>query len=405
MTQTPQQYAGALAFYRDQGYEAPILSQFDQEYSPEAVARANKIAIGPVEAAKLVNQLPEQEKYVKDYLAGGNPTKQPLPDTPENRNAARAAYQAIKPIIGTNLQITAGGLAPNAATPPKTPNATSQTAPGGWVTSAGKTLNDVPSNIRGEVQQVLEYRRSDPSITQRGVVAQAINQWVADLDPQHDATTFPAKNKILSETTKSMAEGQLGSLNTALGHLNELYTAAQELSKSGVPFTASNFPLLHSLANKVGAAIGNDAGSTYTAILHRVGPEMTAAYVKGGGGEGERGANEKDFDLSKGQQQIISNIAESAALINSKLAPTRQNWNQTFQPYRDADKFDNRFLTPDAKEILSRIGGQAPTMKGAGPAKGFTRIQASDGNQHDIPNANLERARMRDKGLTVIQAN
>jgi len=247
----------------------------------------------------------------------------------------------------------AGGVAPPAAggAPPNTAN-----APGGWTTPEGKTLNDVPTAIRDEVRQVLEYRRADPSITQRGFVGQAINAWVAKMDPQHDSSTFPAKNKILTDYVKSMDSGSLGATNTALGHLQELNEASKALDQN-------NVPLIHSIASRLGIAAGGDAGTTYNLILNKVGPELTKAYLKSGGTVGERGSNEDDFALSKGAKQIRSNIAEATQLLNSKIEPLKQNWQDTFRPYRAQDEFDNRWLTPRAKQVIADLASQAPTQK------------------------------------------
>lgn len=292
-------------------------------------------------------------------------------------------YQAIKPSIQNYFQ-QGGPLAPgNAPTPggappaqaaaltPEQTAAKAQTAPGGFVGPKGETLDSVPRAIRGEVKQVLEYRRADPSITARGAVAQPINAWVSILDDKHDATTYGNRNKTLTDFEKDASTGELGAVNTALGHLGELHTAAQALQ-------GGDLPILHSIAGKLGLATGDDAASTYQSILHRVGPEMTKAYLKSGGTEGERGANEADFDIGKGQKQILSNIAESAQLLNSKLASKKQAWENGFKPYRDQDSFENRFLTPDAKKTLANLSAQAPTNK-AGAGGGQFSIKAPNG--------------------------
>jgi hypothetical protein len=327
-------------------------------------------------------------------------------------NKGYERYKQLVPIYNIQNQINPGGLGPTGPTPPAT-GPTPPNLPGGPGAAQGKGtgaapqvppvlteqqnpasrwpgLERVPGNIRGEVQQVLDYRRADPSITQRGVVGQLINQWVANLDPTHDALTFPQRGKTLSDFQKDASTGELGAVNTALGHLGELYTAAKELGKN-LPFTESNFPLLHSLANKVGIATGDDAASTYQSILHRVGPEMTKAYLKSGGTKDERGSNEDDFDISKGQQQIISNIAESAQLLNSKLASKKQAWETGFNPTQDKDQFEKRFLTSDAKNTLGALSSLAPTNKanqgggavGGRPAEAtHTGISSKDGKKY-----------------------
>ena len=326
-----------------------------------------------------------ESKYVN--IQAKKSSGQPLSADEANFVKGYEKYQAIKPSIANYFQ-QGGPLAPgNAPTPagaapasgaPLTPEQTAtkaQTAPGGWVGPKGETLASVPAAIRGEVQQVLEYRRPDPSITARGAVAQPINAWVSMLDPHHnEGITFQQRNKTLSDFQKDAAGGELGAVNTALGHLGELHTAAQALQ-------GGDIPLLHSIANKLGVATGGDAATTYQGILHRVGPEMTKAYLKSGGTEGERGANEADFDISKGQKQILSNIAESAQLLNSKLASKKQAWESGYAPYRDQDSFENRFLTPDAKNTLKTLSSEAPTNRGSG---GQFSIKAPNGKTYSF---------------------
>lgn len=335
-----------------------LVNQIPENYSPEAVEQVRQMGISP---EKMLTGVPVEKLELADFMR--NPPKG-FKATPVDF----LRYQkTVAPAFNINMQATGGGLGPtgggNAPNSQQTPgNGTPSApanAPGGWVSSSGKTLNNVPPAIRGEVQQVLEYRRADPSITQRGLVGQAINSWVADLDPTHDSTTFGGRNKALTEYEKSMSSGQLGAINTAIGHLGELNTAAKAVEQNDVP-------LLNSIANRLGLAAGSDAQSTYTGILHRVGPELTSAYVKGGGGQAERGANEADFDISKGAKQIQSNIAESAMLLNSKISPLRQNWQDTFRPVRDRDQFDNRWMTPAAKQTLQEVQANAPTNKKAG---------------------------------------
>lgn len=234
---------------------------------------------------------------------------------------------------------------------------------GGAGNGAPPTIESVPASIRGTVQQILQYRGPMPPSGRNNPNNQAIRYWVNQLDPTYDESSFPARNKILQSYTSGAESKSINAINTALGHLGELGEAAKALDQN-------DLPLLHSIASKVGAALGSDAPTTYQGILHRVSPEMTAAYVAGGGGEHERGANEGDFALSLGGKQITSNVAESAKLLRSKIGAQEQQWNTTFKPPKDEDKFENRFITPAAKATLDEFSAKAPTSKGnAGPSK------------------------------------
>lgn len=271
------------------------------------------------------------------------------PTTPEDAAFAKAyeKQKELNTVTRFQLQNGGGGLIPQ----------------GGAGNGAPPTIDGVPGSIRGTVKQILDYRGPMPSSGRNNPTNTAIRYWVNQLDPTYDESSFPARNKILNSYTSGPESKSINAINTALGHLGELGEAAKALDQNDVP-------LLHSIASKLGSATGGSAATVYQGILHRVGPEMTAAYVQGGGGEGERGANQSDFDISKGAKQITDNIAESAKLLRSKIGAQEKQWDTTFKPTKDEDKFENRFITPAAKATLDEYSAKAPTSKSsAAPSK------------------------------------
>jgi hypothetical protein len=347
-----------------------VASLIPEQFSPQAAEQVRQLGVSPDKLANQAVDKLELASFEKNPPKGYPPT--PIGflqfKSDQSANAQVRAMQNLMGGAGGGAPLPpspgGGGAAPAAPAGPTNapgtlaPPAPTANAPGGWVSSTnGRTLNAVNPMMRARLQSILEYRAPDPPPGARGPIPQALAGLVAEFDPQHDATTFPVRNKTVTDFTKDASTGEIGAINTALGHLGELYKASQALSQN-------NIPILHQLASKYGLATGDDAASTYQSILHRVGPEMTKAYLKSGGTEGERGANESDFDINKGATQIVSNIAESAQLLNSKLASKRQSWDTGFKPYRDADQFDNRFLTPDAKNTLNSLSALAPTNRG-----------------------------------------
>jgi hypothetical protein len=368
-----------------------------EEYSPQGAESVRQLGIAPKDLADMAPTKLELQSFLQHPPPGYKPT--PLEFMRYEKSITPAIQQYYAQGGGMGVPGTPGGG--GGPTPPALaggPNAPAQATPAAGATPApqGFTINNVPPQIRSQVQEVLDYRGKIPPANSRNAQSNAIRQWVTQLKPDYDETVFPERNKIVQQYAKDASSGDLGSINTALGHLNELNEAAKALSSNDVPF-------LHSLAARYNLATGGDAASTYQMILHRVGPEMTSAYVKGGGGEGERGANQGDFDIGKGAKQIQSNIAESAQLLNSKLDSKRTDWNNTFHPTSDADNFDNRFITPSARNVLNTLSSQAPTNRVKAPAQGMTRIRASDGSLHDVPTGNLAAARKIDSGLQVVQ--
>jgi hypothetical protein len=344
-TGNPDQIRGALKIFEKslQGQK----EQFDQAQKVGEAERANwkeipgtnqfyNVKTQELRTPDGLKMTPQQAEAQYIALAQKKASGQSLSKDEQASMSGFEQYKKIIPAYQINNQFTGGGFGPNVG--------------GGAGSGAGgaKTVNDVPANLRGQVQQILDYRGSMPPMGRNNPVNNAIRQWVTTLDPTYDETTFPARNKILNSYTSGPESKSINAINTALGHLGELKDAADAVSQN-------NIPLLHSLASKVGAAVGQDATSTYKLILHRVSPELTAAYVQGGGGEGERGANEGDFDLSKGASQINSNLSESAKLLRSKISSQENQWNTTFKPTQEKDKFENRFITPQAKATLDKL--------------------------------------------------
>src|SRR5205823_2580723 len=138
----------------------------------------------------------------------------------------------------------------------------------------------------------------------------AISYWVNALDPQHDETNFPARNKLMTAFTSGKESQQINAINTAMGHVGVLGDAVDALNNGDVK-------VLNKIANGLGVQTGSTPVTTFNTIVHRVGPELASAYIAGGGGEHERGTTGADFDPNLGAGQLKSNVAITAKLLRS----------------------------------------------------------------------------------------
>jgi hypothetical protein len=288
----------------------------------------------------------------------------------------------------TNVQATYNPLIPGAA---------GSQNPGGAgpATEAPKAIGSVPATLRPTVQAIIDYRDKLPPQGRSNPQNQAIRYWVNELDPQHDETEYPARNKLMSSMVGGPLGKQLNATNTALGHIGVLNDAVDALNNG-------NVRVLNSIANRFGLETGQTAAATFKTIVHRVGPELASAYIEGGGGEKERGTTEADFDANLPPQTIKQNAAVTAQLLRSKIGATENQYKQAMK----RDDFQQRFLTPEAQRTLQTFQGQG-VQRGGGQGTaskataGYTRIKASDGSLHDIPNDKLDAAKQRDPGLQV----
>lgn len=262
-------------------------------------------------------------------------------------------YKTLVPAFNINQQLSGGGLIPPGG-------------PGGAANGVPPTIESVPASISPRVKAILDYRAPLPPAGRSNPVNNAINYWVNALDPQHDETNFPARNKLMTAFTSGNESRQINAINTAMGHIGVLGNAIDALNNGDVK-------LLNKVANGIGAQIGATPKTTFETIVHRVGPELAAAYIQGGGGEGERGTTADDFSPSMAPEQLKSNVGITARLLRSKIGALENQYRQTM----GRDDFQQRFITPEAQNSLNIWGNMAAATK---MYLGHTYEQQSDGS-------------------------
>src|SRR5262249_38388928 len=134
-------------------------------------------------------------------------------------------------------------------------------------------------------QAIVEGRQSAPSgFALSTPYWQRVMGGVAQLDPQWSEQ----RAQLRKDFTVGKHSTEINDINTAMGHVGVLGDAIDALNNN-------NVRVLNSIANRLGLETGSDAITTFKTIVHRVGPELTKAYLGAGGSAGERGADEKDF--------------------------------------------------------------------------------------------------------------
>jgi hypothetical protein len=164
------------------------------------------------------------------------------------------------------------------------------------------------------------------------------------IDPSFNAANYDIRKQMMTKYTSGSEANQINAINTALGHVGVLNDAVDALNNGRIPF-------LNSLANRLGVAVGKDPVTTFKTIVHRVGPELTTAYVQGGGGEGERGTTAADFSENLAPQQLKSNASITATLLRSKIDSLENQYKNTM----GRQDFQQRFISPAASASMQRL--------------------------------------------------
>ena len=275
--------------------------------------------------------------------------------------------------------IPQAGAVPPAAAVPGAPGAGAPAAAAPAAARPAAAGAASPANTKDSIVDMIGQYKLNPTVIQRMTTKHPeILAAVGQKYPDFDQTTYNAKNKLITGFTSGPQSKEINAINTVAGHLDELDQAVDALNNTRVP-------VLNALANKLGVAIGDTPQTTFRTIVHRVGPEITGAYVAGGGGETERLADAADFSENNAPDQLHKNVGETVKLLRSKIGALENQYQNTV----GRQDFQQRFITPSAQAAFTRLagtqGGGANQSGGrqGGPPPGATHIvPGRDGKNH-----------------------
>lgn len=222
--------------------------------------------------------------------------------------------------------------------------------------SAGSGNTPLNKAQQATATAILEGRMTPPSsFALKTPYWQNIMGNVFEQDPQFSEQ----RAQLRKDFTVGKRSTEINAINTAMAHVGVLGDAIDALNNNDVQ-------ALNRLANAVGAQVGSDKMTTFNTIVHRVGPEISKAYIGAGGSAGERGSDEKDFDPALGTQQLKSNVAITTKLLRSKISSLQNQWDQNKSA--GMPSFEDRFIMPEAKTQLNKWS-PAPNGSGQGGAQ------------------------------------
>jgi hypothetical protein len=194
---------------------------------------------------------------------------------------------------------------------------------------------------------IANYQLPPASTGGRGA-GQPLMRKVMALNPQYDAKDWQNKGAVLKDFSTGKSSQELGAVSVALGHAAIMNQAVDALNNGDIR-------LMNAVANRIGVETGSSPAAVFKTIVHRVGPELTKAYIASGGGQGERGTTEADFDPNLSPKVLKDNIAISAKLLDGKIDQKQQQWKNVMgdRPFPG--------LTPAAIEARKTLVGGSPT--------------------------------------------
>jgi hypothetical protein len=237
-------------------------------------------------------------------------------------------------------------------------------------------LQQLPAALQSQVKALSDGRMAFPTGNAlRSDYWQNMLKAVASYDPSFDAINYNARAMTRKDFTSGKSAQQVNALNTVIGHLDSLDSAAKDLKN-----TSSTW--WNSLANWAADASGKPAPKTFEATREAVADELTRVWRQSGGSESDIQERKKQLATSSSPEQFRAVISQIGDLLESKLSSMQSQYDQGM------GTSDVKMLTPEAEATLGKLRGKdtapPPQVLAAGPgqhdfANGQTWIVSPDG--------------------------
>lgn len=196
-------------------------------------------------------------------------------------------------------------------------------------------------------QAIANYQIPAPPTQTRGGVVSPVLRKVLAINPNYDGAQFAARNKVQQDFSAAGNSGKLiTSADTALAHL-------ATASKAGQALNNSDIPALNSLANAVGAQLGQTPQKTYDTIISMVAPEISKAVIGAAGGESERQQMQKNFGSNASPAQREQAIGAAVGLLSQRVHKQAQAYESSIGRPLDLSKR----LSPESQAVIQKYGG------------------------------------------------
>ena len=214
----------------------------------------------------------------------------------------------------------------------------------------GKELLDaIPATQAEMVKALAEGRVNFPTgAALRSPTWASLLTLVGQYDPSFDGVNAGARAATRKDFTSGKAAQSVNALNTVLGHLDSLGSAADELNNSSMP-------LWNSVSNAAASAVGSPQVKKFEATKKAVVDELTRAWRGSGGSEGDIKTWASTLDAANSPEQLHGVIGQLGELLESKIG----SLNDQYQKGMGTAAGGLNLMSPNSQKVLERIKQRA----------------------------------------------
>lgn len=207
----------------------------------------------------------------------------------------------------------------------------------------GSALAGLSPEDQSVVKAIAEYRFPVTNLRNKNMMALVKRAYA--YDPTFDAKEYATRAGVRKDFTSGKASQTILSLNTAVGHLNSLAKAANDLDNGSVQ-------KWNQFRNALTTGLTDDARVTkFNTTANAVAGELATVFKNTSGTDQEIKSWHDKISSSQTPGQLKANIKEAIDLIGSRLHSLHNKYEQGM-----GKKADFQILSPKSRQILRGLG-------------------------------------------------
>lgn len=257
-------------------------------------------------------------------------------------------------------------------------------------------LKTLPVGMQNTVKGIVEGRIPITSFSIRNNQRDAMLQRAMQYDPTFEAGKAPARMAVQKDFTSGVAARNVTAINTAIRHLGTLNDLGEALKNGDIR-------VVNAAVNRVATELGMPEVSNFEQAQSAVGNELMRVFRQVGAHAQETKDWEAKFPAKASPEQLKGAVKTAVELLDGRIKALDEQWMRGM----DTDKGYPNLLTPTARDILARVGGnprrRESDARGAAPnpvappltnAKGWKLMTDAKGNKAYVgPNNEIEEVR------------
>lgn len=236
-------------------------------------------------------------------------------------------------------------------------------------------LQSLPESIRSQVKAIVEGRMQPPSgFALKSPQIQYLLRAAAQYEPGFDLTKWGARAATAKDFASGQAAKNVTSLNTVVGHLNDLKDKADALDNGGIP-------LFNEVGNYFNSATGGAKVNNFNLARNAVADELAKVFKGSGISDHEIEQWKGALNAAQSPEQLKGAVKTAIGLMDSRLSALNDQRDRGMSTQSEPRSLLNEKSRKALEAVDQWASGGTKETKGGGISEGMTATNPQTGQK------------------------